>query len=87
MTIPIMNDHPIRSPGSGGGCPGERLLVLCDFDGTVCSVDMGNAFLERFAEGWEETILEISATAWEKASRTVLRNRPEEMDKNTGEPY
>ena len=49
-----MNDHPIRSPGTGGGSPGERLLVVCDFDGTVCRVDMGNAFLERFAEGWEE---------------------------------
>jgi hypothetical protein len=87
MTIPIMIDHPIQPSGSGGGSSIERLLVLCDFDGTVYSVDMGNTFLERFAEGWEETILEISATAWEKASRTVLRNRPEEMDKNTGEPY
>jgi hypothetical protein len=61
MTIPIMNNHPIHSPGSGGGCPGERLLVLYDFDGTVCSVDMGNAFLERFAEGWEEIDRSYSA--------------------------
>ena len=45
-----MNDHPIPSPGSGLGCQPEALLVLCDFDGTVCSVDMGNAFLERFAK-------------------------------------
>jgi len=31
-----------------------RLLVLCDFDGTVCMKDMGNDLLNRFAEGWEE---------------------------------
>ena len=54
MMIPIKNDHPIHLPRSGGGSPGERLLVVCDFDRTVCSVDTGNAFLERFAEGGEE---------------------------------
>jgi len=31
------------------------ILVLCDFDGTVCTVDMGNEVLNRFTdEGWEE---------------------------------
>jgi 2-hydroxy-3-keto-5-methylthiopentenyl-1-phosphate phosphatase len=34
--------------------PGE-ILILCDFDGTVCTVDMGNAVLNRFTDkGWEE---------------------------------
>jgi len=32
-----------------------RVLVLCDFDGTVCTVDMGNEILNRFTgKGWEE---------------------------------
>ncbi|HVO66875.1 MAG TPA: MtnX-like HAD-IB family phosphatase [Syntrophales bacterium] len=31
------------------------ILVLCDFDGTVSTVDMGNEVLNRFTgEGWEE---------------------------------
>jgi len=34
--------------------PGD-ILILCDFDGTVCNVDMGNEVLNRFTgEGWEE---------------------------------
>lgn len=34
--------------------PGD-ILILCDFDGTVCTVDMGNEVLNRFTdEGWEE---------------------------------
>ncbi len=39
-------------------CPpfsGERTLIVCDFDGTVCRVDMGNKILDRFADrGWKE---------------------------------
>jgi len=32
-----------------------RTLVLCDFDGTICTVDMGNELLNRFTgEGWKE---------------------------------
>jgi 2-hydroxy-3-keto-5-methylthiopentenyl-1-phosphate phosphatase len=32
-----------------------RTLVLCDFDGTICTVDMGNEILNRFTdEGWDE---------------------------------
>jgi 2,3-diketo-5-methylthio-1-phosphopentane phosphatase len=32
-----------------------RILVLCDFDGTVCTVDMGNEILNRFTDkGWAE---------------------------------
>ena len=69
MMIPLMNDHPIPSPGSGLRCRPETLLVLCDFDGTVCRVDMGNAFLERFAEGWEE--IDRSYAAGEVGSRAA----------------
>jgi 2-hydroxy-3-keto-5-methylthiopentenyl-1-phosphate phosphatase len=33
----------------------RRTLVLCDFDGTICTVDMGNEILNRFTdEGWNE---------------------------------
>lgn len=62
-----MNEGPIHLPRSGEGYPCERLLVLCDFDGTVCRVDMGNTFLERFAEGWEE--IDRSYSAGEVGSR------------------
>jgi len=35
--------------------PGEGILVICDFDGTACSVDIGNMLLDHFAgEGWRE---------------------------------
>lgn len=35
--------------------PGERILIICDFDGTACSVDMGSSILDRFAgEGWRD---------------------------------
>ncbi len=35
--------------------PGERILIICDFDGTACSVDMGSKILDRFAgEGWRD---------------------------------
>lgn len=34
--------------------PGD-VVILCDFDGTVCTVDMGNEVLKRFTgDGWEE---------------------------------
>jgi 2-hydroxy-3-keto-5-methylthiopentenyl-1-phosphate phosphatase len=37
------------------GKKNQRILVLCDFDGTICTVDMGNKILNRFTgEGWEE---------------------------------
>jgi 2-hydroxy-3-keto-5-methylthiopentenyl-1-phosphate phosphatase len=32
-----------------------KTLVLCDFDGTLCSLDMGNTLLNRFTgDGWQE---------------------------------
>jgi 2-hydroxy-3-keto-5-methylthiopentenyl-1-phosphate phosphatase len=31
------------------------ILILCDFDGTICNVDMGNEILNRFTgKGWDE---------------------------------
>ena len=33
----------------------QNLSVSCDFDGTICTVDMGNEILNRFTgEGWNE---------------------------------
>ena len=29
------------------------ILILCDFDGTVCTVDMGNEVLNRFTDEGE----------------------------------
>jgi 2-hydroxy-3-keto-5-methylthiopentenyl-1-phosphate phosphatase len=81
-----MNDNPIPSPGSNGGCQGGRLLVVCDFDGTVCRVDMGNAFLERFAEGWEEIDRSYSAgkvgsrVAYSRIAPLFRANRPQVLD-------
>ena len=32
-----------------------RILVLCDFDGTICTADMGNEILKRFTtDGWKD---------------------------------
>jgi len=37
------------------GAKKPRMLVLCDFDGTISIVDMGNELLNRFTDkGWEE---------------------------------
>lgn len=31
-----------------------KVLIVCDFDGTACSIDLGNRILDRFAgEGWK----------------------------------
>jgi len=32
----------------------NKILILCDFDGTTCSNDMGNTIMNRFAKGWRE---------------------------------
>jgi 2,3-diketo-5-methylthio-1-phosphopentane phosphatase len=37
------------------GAMKPRMLILCDFDGTISTVDMGNEILNRFTDkGWEE---------------------------------
>ena len=48
-----MKDNPVSAPGPAGEGPGERMLVVCDFDGTVCRVDICNEFLDHFAGDWE----------------------------------
>ncbi len=65
----IIKDNLTDESGHKGGFPGESLLVVCDFDGTVCRVDMGNAFLERFADGWEE--IDRSYSVGEVGSRVA----------------
>ena len=31
----------------------EKILILCDFDGTASTVDVGNELLDRFTgDGW-----------------------------------
>jgi 2-hydroxy-3-keto-5-methylthiopentenyl-1-phosphate phosphatase len=35
--------------------PGEGILIICDFDGTACSVDMGSKILDHFcSEEWRD---------------------------------
>jgi len=46
-------------------------LVVCDFDGTVCSVDMCNEILERFAGDWEA--IDRSYASGEFGSREAYR--------------
>jgi 2,3-diketo-5-methylthio-1-phosphopentane phosphatase len=46
---------PARKSGDAGQSRGKGILVICDFDGTACGVDMGNMVLNRFAgESWRE---------------------------------
>jgi 2,3-diketo-5-methylthio-1-phosphopentane phosphatase len=47
------NPEPRHDSGNQGGSAAGRLLVICDFDGTVCRVDMCNEILDRFAGDWE----------------------------------
>lgn len=55
----IVAEKPLGIPARKGGdadlCRGKGILVICDFDGTACRVDMGNMVLNRFAgEGWRD---------------------------------
>src|SRR3972149_6895515 len=46
---------PSEIAGDSKQFQGERILIICDFDGTACSVDMGSKILDRFAgEGWRD---------------------------------
>ncbi|HOG17713.1 MAG TPA: MtnX-like HAD-IB family phosphatase [Syntrophales bacterium] len=59
---------------STGALPfrGGRTLAVCDFDGTVCTVDMGNAILNRFSRTkWEE--IDRAYCAREIGSLTAYR--------------
>jgi len=52
--------------------PNGRTLAVCDFDGTVCTVDMGNAILNRFSRTkWTE--IDRAYCAREIGSRTAYR--------------
>ena len=82
----IIKDNLTDESGHKGGFPGESLLVVCDFDGTVCQVDMGNAFLERFADGWEEidrsySVGEVgSRAAYSRIAPLFRANRSQVLD-------
>ena len=50
---PILFPSP-KAPGFDSS-QGGKILIICDFDGTACNVDMGNQILCRFAgEGWRD---------------------------------
>jgi len=62
-----------------------RALVVCDFDGTVCTVDMGNALLNRFtSSGWDEIdraycAKEIGSLAAYRMLAPILRGTRQNM--------
>jgi 2-hydroxy-3-keto-5-methylthiopentenyl-1-phosphate phosphatase len=46
-----------RTGGSGGRELTAACIVLCDFDGTISTTDVGNRMFARFAgDGWEEVV-------------------------------
>jgi 2-hydroxy-3-keto-5-methylthiopentenyl-1-phosphate phosphatase len=85
MTSIIHNHFPPIS-GSNGGSSGERLLVVCDFDGTVCRVDMCNEILDHFAGDWEAidrayAVGEIgSRAAYSRIASLIRTNRLQVLD-------
>jgi len=66
-----MKENLLRDLPPGEGNPQGRSLVVCDFDGTVCSVDMCNEILERFAGDWEA--IDRSYASGEFGSREAYR--------------
>lgn len=61
-----------------------KILVLCDFDGTACTVDLGNAFLSAFAaDGWQEIDRSYSASeigsrlAYDRVAALIRASREE----------
>ena len=83
---PIIHNDLGAVPGSDGGSPGERLLVVCDFDGTVCRVDMGNEILDHFAGDWEAIDRAYAAgevgsrVAYGRIAPLIRTNRPQVLD-------
>jgi len=65
--------------------PGEKILIICDFDGTACSVDMGSKILDRFAgEEWRDIdrafcTAEIGSRVAYTRIAALLRGSREEM--------
>jgi 2-hydroxy-3-keto-5-methylthiopentenyl-1-phosphate phosphatase len=85
MTSIIHKNHP-AAPGSDGERAVEKLLVICDFDGTVCRVDMCNEILERFAGDWEAIDRAYAAgqvgsrAAYGHIAPLIRTNRPQLLD-------
>jgi 2-hydroxy-3-keto-5-methylthiopentenyl-1-phosphate phosphatase len=81
-----MTDKAIAAPGPVGDCPSERLLVVCDFDGTVCRVDMCNEILDHFAGDWEAIDRAYAAgevgsrIAYGRIAPLIRTNRPQVLD-------
>jgi hypothetical protein len=47
----------LRSDRSEGEISPGASIVLCDFDGTISTTDVGNRMFARFAgDGWEEVV-------------------------------
>jgi 2-hydroxy-3-keto-5-methylthiopentenyl-1-phosphate phosphatase len=82
----MMNDPSAAAPGPDGNCPGKRLLVVCDFDGTVCRVDMCNEILDHFAGDWEAIDRAYAAgevgsrAAYGRIAPLIRTNRPQVLD-------
>lgn len=83
---PIIHDNLIHIPGSDGGSPDEGLLIVCDFDGTVCRVDMCNEIMDHFAGDWEAidrtyALGEVgSRTAYGRIAPLIRANRLQILD-------
>jgi len=64
---------PSRQGGDACRTQSDKVLIVCDFDGTACSVDMGSKILDRFAgEGWRD--IDRAYCANEIGSRLAYTN-------------
>lgn len=81
-----MKDNPVSAPGPAGEGPGERVLVVCDFDGTVCRVDICNEFLDHFAGDWDAIDRAYAAgevgsrAAYARIAPLIRTSRPQVID-------
>ena len=79
-------DPPRQDDGADGGSPAGPVLVVCDFDGTVCRVDMCNEILDRFAGDWEAIDRAYasgevgSRIAYDRIAAQIRTNRPQLLD-------
>src|SRR5512138_1768014 len=82
----ITRDPPAPASGTTGDSARERLLVVCDFDGTVCRVDLCNEILDHFAGDWEAIDRAYAAgevgsrAAYGRIAPLIRTNRPQVMD-------
>ncbi|MCE5266211.1 MAG: MtnX-like HAD-IB family phosphatase [Deltaproteobacteria bacterium] len=82
----ITRDHLAPASGPAGDSPCKRLLVVCDFDGTVCRVDLCNEILDHFAGDWEAIDRAYAAgevgsrAAYGRIAPLIRTNRPQVMD-------